>query len=634
MSDPETIYAEARDRWRSDPESWWRDASLAVTWTKPPDKIFEPSEGPYGRWFPDAQLNISANCLDRHVAAGRGGQDALLWDSPMAGETRRYTYEQLLDCVARFAGALRAAGVAAGDRVLIYMPMIPEAVIAMLASARIGAIHSVVFGGFAPSELATRIADATPKVVVTASCGIEPGRTIDYLSLLNEALSLGLHAPACCFVVQRPMLRATLNTARDRDFADALRAEAVDPVAVDACHPLYILYTSGTSGKPKGIVRDCGGYAVALLESLRMIYGVAAGDVVWTASDIGWVVGHSYIVYGPLLAGCTTILYEGKPVGTPDAGAFWRVCATYGAKILFTAPTAIRAIRQQDPGATFMRAADLRRLEAVFLAGERCDPSTAEWLGDALQRPIIDHWWQTETGWPITAGFRGFGLTRLPSGSGGRAAPGWTVAAKDVEGATAEASAQGDLLLKLPLPPGAATTLWRNDAGFVSTYLTASPGWYATGDVGRVDENGNVWVMGRSDDIINVAGHRLSTGAMEEVLAAHPSVVECVVVGLSDPIKGQVPVGLYVVKRGASGDLEKISAELVAMVRDRIGPVAAMREALPIARLPKTRSGKFLRKVIRQIGDGERPIVPSTIEDAGALDDVRLVLAGRRKGTA
>lgn len=620
-------YEQAYQSWQASPAQWWRDAAARVDWIDAPQTIFAPDCGPFGRWFPDATLNIAANCLDRHVSAGRGDQDALIWDSPVSDAKRRISYRELLDLTARFAGALRDVGVGRGDRVLIYMPMIPEAVVAMLASARIGAIHSVVFGGFAPAELAARLADAKPAVIVTASCGIEPGRTIPYLPLLEEAFALSPHQPACCFVVQRPGCPAALRLPRDRDFAAALAAHPADPVAMSATDPLYILYTSGTTGKPKGVVRDVGGYAVALARSMEMIYGLAAGDVMWTASDIGWVVGHSYIVYGPLLAGCTTILYEGKPVRTPDAGAFWRVCEDYGVQVLFTAPTAIRAIRQQDADGAFAAARDLSALMTVFLAGERCDPATATWLAGTLGKPVVDHWWQTETGWPITAGLREFGLADSPPGCGGRAAPGWAVAALGEDGREMPRGASGDLALRLPLPPGAAPTLWQDDAGFRSTYLAAHPGWYNTGDAGRVDPNGDVWIMGRTDDIINVAGHRLSTGAMEEVVATHPDVAECAVVGLFDAIKGHAPVGFVVLKNTARRERTEIPGELVSLVRDRIGAIASPRAMILVERLPKTRSGKILRKALRQIGDGDPPIVPSTIEDPDVIDEIMVAVA-------
>ncbi len=630
MTTADAAYAADYDAWRSDPEAYWRHAADAVDWVETPARTFDPDAGPYGRWFPGGRLNITANCLDRHVEAGFGGTTALIWDSPVTGKKQTFSYAELLDLTARFAGALRDVGVGIGDRVLIYMPMIPDAVVAMLATARIGAVHSVVFGGFAPAELAARIADAQPKVIVTASCGIEVDRVIPYLPLVEEARSLSSHAVETCFVSQRDAHRATLDPFRHRDFHEALRAAPAAPVTVAATEPLYILYTSGTTGKPKGIVRDCGGYAVALLRTMETIYRLGRGEVMWTASDIGWVVGHSYIVYAPLLAGCTTILYEGKPIRTPDAGAFWRVCEDYCVTVLFTAPTAIRAIRQQDPDAGLAQSRDLSALAAIFLAGERCDPPTAEWLKTTLGKPVIDHWWQTETGWPVTAGFRAFGLTNLSPGCGGRAVPGWQVAALDEDGGPLPAGDSGSLALRLPLPPGAAPTLWNDDAEFRAAYLDAYPGWYRTGDGGRIDANGDVWIMGRTDDLINVAGHRLSTGAMEEVIAAHPDVAESAVVGLVDTLKGQVPVGLFVLKANTQTPADDVAAALVAMVRDRIGAVAAFKETLAVARLPKTRSGKILRKVIRQIGDGDPVVVPSTIEDAGVVDEIRAALAGRK----
>ena len=613
--------------WAADPASWWAQAATGLDWDDPPARTFDPALGIFGQWFPGGRLNVSANCLDRHVAAGRGAQPALIWDSPMAGQVLTFTYEALRDRVARVAGALAALGVGYGDRVVIYMPMVPEAVIAMLACARLGAVHSVVFGGFAAAELAKRIEDAQPRAVVSASCGLEPGRTVAYKPLLDAAIAISAHKPAHCLVLQRPMLAAAMQPGRDMDFLEA-EAAAVPhpPVPVLATDPLYILYTSGTTGKPKGVVRDTGGYAVALHHSMRMIYGVGAGDVYWCASDVGWVVGHSYIVYAPLLAGCTTVLYEGKPVGTPDAGAFWRVCADHGVRVLFTAPTALRAIRQQDPDGALMARHDLSRLDALFLAGERCDPPTAIWIAGKLGRPVVDHWWQTETGWPITASFRGLGLFPFKPGAGGRACPGYDVQALDDAGAPMPRGTVGNLAIRLPLPPGCAPTLWQNAAGYRAAYLDDFPGWYRTGDAGQVDADGDVWVMGRTDDIINVAGHRLSTGAMEEVLAAHPDVAECAVVGAADALKGQVPLGLVVLKAGANRDPAEVARELVALVRDRIGPVAAFKDARVVARLPKTRSGKILRASIRRLADGEAAAPPPTIDDPAILDEIKAVL--------
>ena len=627
-------YAEAYAAWRRDPEAWWARAAEGITWDRAPSRIFDPAQGldgaPYGRWFPDAALNTSVNCLDRHVAAGRGDQAAVIWDSAMEGRIETFTYAALLARVAKTAGALAALGVGYGDRVVIYMPMVPEAAIAMLACARLGAVHSVVFGGFAAAELAARIADARPKVIVSASCGLEPGRVVPYKPLLDAALALSPHQPRACLILQRAALEAALTPGRDHDLR-AAEAEAAPhpPVSVAATDPLYILYTSGTTGKPKGIVRDNGGHAVALWNSMAMIYGVDAGEMFWTASDVGWVVGHSYIVYAPLLRGCTSVMFEGKPVGTPDAGIFWRMIARHGVKVLFTAPTALRAIKQQDPEGKLLAGVDLSRFEALFLAGERCDPPTATWVAGLLGKPVVDHWWQTETGWPITAGFRGYGLFPFKPGSGGRPGPGYDLAALDDNGAVLGAGATGNLALRLPLPPGCAPTLWGDDAGYRRAYLADFPGWYRTGDAGSVDADGDVWVMGRTDDIINVAGHRLSTGAMEEVLAAHPDVAECAVVGAADALKGQVPLGLVVLKAGAARDEAAVAAELVALVRERIGPVAAFKDARVVKRLPKTRSGKILRGTIRALADGQTPTIPATIEDAAVVGEIAAVLGTR-----
>jgi propionyl-CoA synthetase len=616
-------YDAAYARWQRDPHAWWAEAAEGITWDKPWDAVFDPDTGPFGRWFPGARLNTSFNCLDRHVAAGRGAHTALIWDSAMTQQVVRFTYAELTARVAKTAGALAARGVTRGDRVVIYMPMVPEAVIAMLATARLGAIHSVVFGGFAAAELAARIADAQPKVIVSASCGLEPGRVVQYKPLLDAAIALSPHKPDACLILQREQARAALTPGRDHDLLDAeAKAAPHDPVSVAATDPLYILYTSGTTGRPKGMVRDNGGHAVALWNSMRMIYGVEAGEVMWTASDVGWVVGHSYIVYAPLLRGCTSVMYEGKPVGTPDAGAFWRVCAQHGPKVLFTAPTAMRAIKQQDPDGRFFRQYDLSKLEALFLAGERCDPPTAIWAAEQLRKPVVDHWWQTETGWPITSGFREYGLFEPHPGSGGRPAPGYDLHALDDDGHVLPRGQTGNLSIRLPLPPGCAPTLWRNDAGYRSAYLADFPGWYRSGDAGVIDPNGDVSVMGRTDDIINVAGHRLSTGQMEEVLASHQDVAECAVVGAKDELKGQTPIGLVVLKSGVNRPEEEICRELVALVRDRIGPVAAFKDARVVARLPKTRSGKILRGSIRKIADGETAPVPPTIEDPAALDEI------------
>ncbi len=625
-----TSYADAYGAWMRDPAAWWAAEARGITWDKPWDAVFDPALGAFGQWFPGAMLNTCFNCLDRHVAAGRGDQAALIWDSPMTGQVKTFTYADMLAQTEKLAGALAALGVARGDRVVIYMPMVPEAAIAMLATARLGAVHSVVFGGFASAELATRIEDAKPKVIVTASCGLEPGRVVKYKPLLDLALAMAAHKPDAVLVLQRPQAEAPLMPNRDHDYAEAVAAAAPHGcVPVLATDPLYILYTSGTTGRPKGVVRDNGGHAVVLWNSMRMIYGLDAGDVFWTASDVGWVVGHSYIVYAPLLRGCTSVMYEGKPVGTPDAGAFWRVIDQHKVKVLFTAPTAMRAIKQQDPQGKLTRIHDLSSLRALYLAGERCDPPTAVWAADLLGKPVVDHWWQTETGWPITAGFRQFGLFPFKPGSGGRPCPGYDLHALDDEGQVLPPGSTGNLSLRLPLPPGCGPTLWQNNDGYRSAYLADFPGWYRTGDAGLVDADGDVWVMGRTDDIINVAGHRLSTGSMEEVLAAHRDVAECAVIGARDAVKGQTPIGLVVLKAGVNRPEAEVAAELVAMVRDRIGPVAAFKDARVVARLPKTRSGKILRASIRRIADGEDAPVPPTIEDPAALEALKAVFSGK-----
>ncbi len=627
MSQITSRYPETYAGWQQDPEAYWAKAAEALQWDRKWDRVFDPALGNFGQWFAGGRLNTSFNALDRHVAAGRADQAALIWDSAMEGRVERFTYRELRDRTAKFAGALRVLGVGYGDRVVIYMPMVPEAAIAMLACARLGAIHSVVFGGFASAEVAKRIEDATPKVIVTASCGLEPGRVIPYLPLLNGAIEISAHKPDACIVLQRRMLQADLVPGRDHDFAIVeAAASPADPVSVLATDPLYILYTSGTTGKPKGIVRDNGGHAVALVNSMPMIYGLNPGDVFWTASDVGWVVGHSYIVYAPLLAGCTSVMYEGKPVGTPDAGAFWRVCAQHGVKVLFTAPTAFRAIRQQDPTAAELAKYDISKLEALYLAGERCDPPTAIWANEILGLPVVDHWWQTETGWPITAGFRGLGLFPAKPGSGGRPAPGYAVEVIDDEGQLLPSGHTGNLVIRMPMPPGAAPTLWHNADGYHTAYMADFAGYYRSGDAGMIDADGDVSVMGRTDDIINVAGHRLSTGAMEEVLASHPAVAECAVIGAYDQLKGQIPVGLVVLKAGITTAHAEVSRELVALVRERIGPVAAFKDARVVLRLPKTRSGKILRATIRRIADGETVVVPPTIDDPAILDEIGAVL--------
>lgn len=611
----------------NDPVAFWRDAADAVTWTRTPERILDDSNPPFYRWFPDAELNTCANALDRHVEAGRGDQPALIYDSAVTDTKRTYTYAELLDETARFAGALRKLGVGKGDRVVIYMPMIPEAVIAMLACARLGAVHSVVFGGFAPHELAVRIDDVRPKVIVSASCGIEPSRCVEYKPMLDAAIGMASHPPEHCVVVQRDRLQCDLVEGRDLAWADVMaEAEPVDPVPVAATDPLYVLYTSGTTGKPKGIVRDNGGHAVALLWTMRHIYDIDPGDVFWAASDVGWVVGHSYIVYAPLLLGATTVLYEGKPVGTPDPGAFWRVASEHGVKALFTAPTAIRAIRKEDPQGKYVDDYDLSALKYLFLAGERLDPDTYHWAAEKLGVPVVDHWWQTETGWPIAA--NPMGTEQLPAKAGSPTVPmpGYDVRILHENGHECAPGEEGAICIKLPLPPGTLPTLWNADDRYQVAYLTEHPGYYLTGDGGHFDEDGYLFVMGRIDDVINVAGHRLSTGAIEEVLATHPAVAECAVIGVADEIKGQAPRGLVVVKAGAR--TEGLAEELVQLVRDEIGAVAAFKLVDVVPALPKTRSGKILRKTMRGIAAGRDEPVPSTIEDPSVLDTLGPILRG------
>jgi len=623
MDQPVSRYDDAYGAWQHDPEAWWAEKAAGVEWSKPWDHVFDPSMGAFGQWFAGGELNICHNAMDRHIDAGHGDKIAVIWDSPAANDKRKITYRALRDDTAKLAGALVALGVGYGDRVVIYMPMVPEAIMAMFACARIGAVHSVVFGGFAAPELAKRIEDARPKAVISASCGIEPGRIVAYKPLLDEAIRLSGHKPQSCLVLQRKMLKAEMVEGRDSDLLEAMAAAAPAAcVPVKATDPLYILYTSGTTGKPKGVVRDTGGYAVALHTSMSMIYGITPDDVYWCASDVGWVVGHSYIVYGPLLLGCTTVMYEGKPVGTPDAGAFWRVCSDYQVRVLFTAPTALRAIRQRDPELTFLAQYDLSKLDALYLAGERCDPPTAIWAAEHLGKPVVDHWWQTETGWPITAGFRGYGLFPVKPGSGGRSCPGYDVQAIDDAGVVLPRGRSGNLSIKLPMPPGCAPTLWGSDDTYRRSYLADFPGWYRTGDAGEVDVDGDVWIMGRTDDLINVAGHRLSTGQMEEILSGHPDIAECAVIGAADDLKGQTPLGFVVLKAGVDRPSHEIVAELVKRVRETLGPVAAFKDALVVPRLPKTRSGKILRASIRRLADGHDANPPPTIDDITALDDI------------
>ncbi|BBZ37066.1 propionyl-CoA synthetase [Mycobacterium conspicuum] len=609
----------------NDPETFWAQAARDVTWLDPPQRVLDDSRSPFYRWFPDATLNTCANALDRHVAGGRAEQAALIYDSPVTGVKRSYTYGELLDQTARFAGALRDLGVAKGDRVVLYMPMIPEAVIAMLACARLGAVHSVVFGGFAAHELATRIDDAHPTVIVSASCGIEPSGPVHYKPMLDAALESARHKPRSCVVVQRDQHRCALTAGRDVEWHELMANSApADAVPVAATDPLYVLYTSGTTGKPKGIVRDNGGHAVALLWSMRHIYDIQPGDVFWAASDVGWVVGHSYIVYGPLLLGATTVLYEGKPVGTPDPGAFWRVAAEHRVKALFTAPTAIRAIRKEDPGGAHLGKYDLSALRYLFQAGERLDPDTYLWASEKLGIPVVDHWWQTETGWAIAANPMGVEQFSIKPGSPTLPMPGYDVRVLRADGSACEPGEEGAICVRLPLPPGALPTLWGDDARFEAAYLCEHRGHYLTGDGGYLDEDGYLYVLGRIDDVINVAGHRFATGPMEALVAAHPAVAECAVIGVADEIKGQVPRALVVLKRGASAD--GLAEDLIATVRNEIGAVACFKQVDVVPALPKTRSGKILRKTMRDMTQGTDGPVPSTIEDPNVLQLIRPIL--------
>jgi propionyl-CoA synthetase len=623
-------YAEEFYRSLADPDAFWGEAAKDIDWYTAPTVVLDDSNPPFYHWFPDGVLNTCFNALDRHVRNGRGDQAALIYDSPVTGTQRRLTYRELLEEVARFAGVLRGLGVSKGDRVIVYMPMIPEALVAMLACARIGAVHSVVFGGFAAPELATRIDDAAPTVVVSASCGIEVSRIVEYKPILDRAIGLARNKPEHCVILQRPQASAELTAGRDLDWSQAMAgAEPADCVPVLATDPLYILYTSGTTARPKGVVRDNGGHAVALRWSMEYLYDTKPGEVYWAASDVGWVVGHSYIVYAPLLTGCTTVLFEGKPVGTPDAGAFWRVIAEHGVKTLFTAPTAFRAIKKEDPGGTLARRYDLSKFGYLFLAGERLDPETYRWAGELLGIPIIDHWWQTETGWPIAADLMGLEPMPTKPGSPTMPVPGYDVRIVDADGAELKPGETGEIVVRLPLPPGCLPTLWGDDERFVESYLSRHPGFYVTGDGGYRDSDGYLYVMGRIDDVINVAGHRLSTGQMEEVLASHPAVAECAVIGVYDSFKGQIPRGFVVLKAGVETSPDVVSRELVELVRDQIGPVAGLRRVDVVAALPKTRSGKILRKTMRGIADGQDELVPSTIEDAAVLDALRPILADR-----
>ena len=631
-------YHEIYARWQRDPEGFWGEAAHGIHWFEPPEQVFDPDAGVYGRWFVGGRCNTCWNAVDRHVMAGRGEQAAIIYDSPIAGQKRTITYQRLQVETQVLAAILRNLGVEKGDRVVLYMPMVPEAVIAMLACARIGAVHSVVFGGFAANELAIRIDDAAPKVILSASCGLEPGRIVKYKPLLDEAIRLAAHKPDACLILQRPQEQAALVAGRDHDWAKA-RDDAIasarsvdDCVSVGATDPLYVLYTSGTTGRPKGVVRDNGGHMVALEWSMSNLYGVAPGEVYWAASDIGWVVGHSYIVYAPLIHGCTTILYEGKPVGTPDAGAFWRVIAEHGCVALFTAPTAFRAIKKEDPQGKLLAQYDLKSFRTLFLAGERADPDTVAWAENLLAIPVIDHWWQTETGWCIAGNPIGLGQLPVKYGSATVPMPGYHVDVVDEQSKPLPADKIGSIVVKLPLPPGCLPTLWQQDELFKESYLAEFPGYYKTADAGFKDDDGYIHVMSRTDDIINVAGHRLSTGGMEEVLSGHKDVAECAVIGVADALKGEVPCGFIVLKAGANRPIAEIEQECVSLIREKIGPVAAFKLAITVARLPKTRSGKILRGTMKKIADAEPWTMPATIEDPVVLDEIGSALKGKGLG--
>ena len=628
-------YPEVYARWQRDPKGFWGEAAADIDWFEKPKTVFDPDAGIYGRWFTGGICNTCFNAVDRHVDAGRGEQAAIIYDSPLAGVKHSITYHRLLTETQVLGGMLRDLGVQKGDRVILYMPMIPEAVIAMLACARIGAIHSVVFGGFAPRELATRIDDCKPKAILSASCGLEPGRIVAYKPLLDEAIRLSQHKPDACLILQRPQAQAALNESRDRDWA-AMRDHALiharsafDCVPVAATDPLYILYTSGTTGRPKGVVRDNGGHMVALKWSMKNLYGVEPGEVYWAASDVGWVVGHSYIVYAPLFHGCTSILYEGKPVGTPDAGAFWRVIAEHKCAAMFTAPTAFRAIKKEDPQGKFFTQHDLSKFRTLFLAGERADPDTVVWAEKLLKIPVIDHWWQTETGWAIAGNPMGLGMLPVKHGSPTVAMPGYDVHIVDEACKELPAGTMGSIVVKLPLPPSCLPTLWQADERMRESYLDEFPGYYKTADAGYKDDDDYIYVMGRTDDIINVAGHRLSTGGMEEVLASHPDVAECAVLGIKDALKGEVPCGFIVLKSGVNRSPAEIEKECIALIRDKIGPVAAFKLAITVGRLPKTRSGKILRGTIKKIADGDTWQMPATIDDPAVLDEIAAALKGK-----
>jgi propionyl-CoA synthetase len=638
MDAPASRYHDVYARWQRDPEGFWGEAAAAIDWIEKPTKIFDPKAGIYGRWFPDAVCNTCYNALDRHVLGGRNNQPALIYDSPVTNTRQTFTYGRMLSEVQLLGAMLRDFGVEKGDRVILYMPMVPEAVFAMLACARIGAVHSVVFGGFAAKELATRIDDAKPKIILSASCGIEGTRVIPYKPLLDEALKLAKHKVATCLILQRPQCKAEMTELRDHDWRRVWEhavnyAKTSECVPVKATDPLYILYTSGTTGIPKGVVRDNGGHMVALKWSMDNLYGIKPGEIFWCASDIGWVVGHSYIVYAPLFHGATSVLYEGKPVGTPDAGAFWRVCAEHKVVSLFTAPTAFRAIRKEDPDATLLKQHDLSKFRALFLAGERADPPTLAWAEQMLKVPVIDHWWQTETGWCIAGNPVGLGALPVKHGSATVPMPGYAIDVVDEANNTVKANTIGSLVIKLPMPPGALPTLWQQDKRMRESYLDEFPGYYKTADAGFIDDDGYVYVMSRTDDIINVAGHRLSTGGMEEVLAGHPDVAECAVLGIKDDMKGEVPCGFIVLKAGVTKSPIEIEKEIVQLVRDKIGPVAAFKLAITVARLPKTRSGKILRGTIKKIADGEPWTMPATIDDPAVLGEIGEALKGKGVGS-
>jgi propionyl-CoA synthetase len=631
-------YHEVYARWQRDPQGFWGEAAQAIDWMEPPRQVFDPDAGVYGRWFAGGVCNTCWNAVDRHVMQGRGEQPAIIYDSPLAGQKRTISYYRLQVETQVLAAILRNFGVGKGDRVVLYMPMVPEAVVAMLACARLGAVHSVVFGGFAANELATRIDDAKPKVILSASCGLEPGRIVKYKPLLDEAIRLAGHKPDACLILQRPQEEATLVPGRDHDWAK-VRDEAIvfarsvyDCVPVAATDPLYILYTSGTTGRPKGVVRDNGGHMVALKWSMHNLYGVEPGEVWWCGSDIGWVVGHSYIVYGPLLHGATSVLYEGKPVGTPDAGAFWRVISEHGAVAFFTAPTAFRAIKKEDPQGKLFTSHDLSKFRTLFLAGERADPDTLQWAERLLKKPVIDHWWQTETGWCIAGNPVGLGQLPIKYGSPTVAMPGYDVRVVDEQSKELPAGTMGSIVIKLPLPPACLPTLWQADDRFRESYLAEFPGYYKTSDAGFKDADGYLYIMGRTDDIINVAGHRLSTGGMEEVLSGHQDVAECAVIGIADALKGEVPCGFVVLKAGVNRPVAEIEQECVALVRERIGPVAAFKLTITIARLPKTRSGKILRGTMKKIADGESWTMPATIDDPAVLDEIGRALKAKGVG--